>query len=80
MRAAEETAGCEKQPGSEAYGAPSVTLVCDDRQRRIATYRGLFGDAWLSCSLGLPGRPGDRELLDRTGRWCVAAAEAASAT
>lgn len=78
LQAAEETAGCERQSGTEAYGAPSVTLVCDYKARRFASYRGLFGDAWLSCSLGLPGRPADKELLDRTGRWCVAAAEAAS--
>lgn len=78
VQAAEGTAGCERQTGTEAYGAPSVALVCDYRERRFATYRGLFGDAWLSCSLGLPGTPVDRELLDRTGRWCVAVAQAAA--
>lgn len=78
VRAAEETAGCEPQPGAEEYGGPSVALICDYRERRFASYRGLFGDAWLSCSLGLPGDPADRELLDRTGRWCVAVAEAAA--
>lgn len=78
VRTAAEAGGCEQPPGAEEYGAPSVALVCDYRARSFASDRGLFGDAWLSCSLGLPGKPADRELLDRTGRWCVAVAQAAA--
>jgi hypothetical protein len=42
------------------------------------TFHGLFGDAWLSCSLSAVGADQDG-LVDRTGRWCVAVAQAASA-
>ena len=41
-----------------------------------ASYRGLFGDAWLACSLTAPG---ERDaVLEKAGAWCVAAARAAS--
>lgn len=76
--------GCAKRSHAGAYGDPTLTLVCIYRERTIASYRGLFGDAWLSCSLALPeargaaGRTTPKDLLDRTGRWCVAAAQAAS--
>ncbi len=73
--------GCEIQPDAPAYGDPSVALVCRTRDGATASYRGLFGDAWLSCSLTLPAgseNAGNRPLLERTGRWCVAVARAAS--
>ncbi len=81
--AVRETKGCTPQPEAEEYGAASVALVCAGPQRTFASYRGLFGDAWLTCSLAVPGGPAserltDERLLDRAGRWCVAVAEAAS--
>lgn len=70
--------GCEVDPEAPAYGDPTVAVICGDADRVTASYRGLFGDAWLSCSLALPGRTGQQELLERAGRWCVAVAEAAA--
>lgn len=69
---------CRQPAQAPAYGAPSVALVCPAGDRRWASFRGLFGDAWLSCSLAAPATLDEDELLDRAGRWCVAVAEAAS--
>jgi hypothetical protein len=62
--------GCEPVPAAPAYGDPSAAVRCG----REISFRGLFGDAWLSCSLQTPGTPPD---VDRAGRWCVAVAQAA---
>ncbi|WP_028642980.1 hypothetical protein [Nocardioides sp. URHA0020] len=67
---------CERLTDAPAYGAPSVAVSCTTKRGGRTTVQGLFGDAWLSCSLQVPGSPPD---IDRTGRWCVAVAEAASA-
>ena len=69
---------CTEPAQAPAYGAPSVALICPAGNRRWASFRGLFGDAWLSCSLSAPAALSDEELLDRAGRWCVAVAEAAA--
>jgi hypothetical protein len=70
--------GCKRQRPAPAYGDPGVALVCGYRKDDFASYRGLFGDAWLACSLGLPKRTPEQQLLDRAGKWCVAVAQAAS--
>ena len=70
--------GCTTAAPAPANGAPSVALVCPAGDRTWASFRGLFGDAWLSCSLAAPAQLGEKELLDRAGRWCVAVAQAAS--
>lgn len=78
VAAAGRTPGCAPLPGAPAYGAPSVALVCTNGDQRSITFRGLYGDAWLACSLSLPaGLPQD-QLVDRAGRWCVAVAQAAA--
>ncbi|UUW92583.1 hypothetical protein [Pimelobacter simplex] len=78
VAAAGRTPGCAPLPGTPAYGAPSVGLVCTNGDQRSITFRGLYGDAWLACSLSLPaGLPQD-QLVDRAGRWCVAVAQAAA--
>lgn len=69
---------CSRAPTAPAYGAPSVALVCPAGDRRWVSFRGLFGDAWLACSLAAPASLSEDELLDRAGRWCVAVAEAAA--
>lgn len=72
------TKGCAPLPGAPAYGTPSVALLCTAGDQRSVTFRGLYGDAWLACSLSLPaGLPQD-QLVDRAGRWCVAVAQAAA--
>lgn len=82
--AARSRQGCRPQPDAPAYGKPSVALVCGSGSgqggqggRLEASYRGLFGDAWLVCSVSGPGPR--RELVERTSRWCAATLQAASA-
>ncbi len=81
VTAAEGERACAPQPDAPAYGAPSVALLCDGRTMRVVSFRGLFGDAWLGCSLAVRSgaRISDEGLVDRAGRWCVAVAQAASA-
>ena len=81
-REAERAEGCESSP-TPAYGAPSVGLVCRDADGVRASYRGLFGDAWLTCELATPepapGTEADAtELRERAGVWCVGIALAAT--
>jgi hypothetical protein len=71
--------GCEAVAGAPAFGSPSVATSCASDTDLQASYRGLFGDAWLACSITAPVAGTERpELLDRAGRWCVAVARAAS--
>ena len=70
--------GCRPAGSAPAFGTPSVALVCASGDLRTASFRGLFGDAWLSCSLTLPAGAAGDDLLTRAGRWCVAVAEASS--
>ena len=66
-----------------AYGEPSAGLVCTSTRGREVTFRGLFGDAWLVCSLrtaGVSAGESTNQAVDRAGRWCVAAARAAALT
>jgi hypothetical protein len=72
--------GCRPEPQDPGFGQKSVAVVCEADGETTASYRGLFGDAWLSCSLAVAtGSVQDSALLDRTGRWCVQVAEAARA-
>lgn len=82
VTAAEGERACAPQPDAPAYGEPSVALLCTGKVMRVVSYRGLFGDAWLACSLAVRSgaKISDDGLTDRAGRWCVAVAEAASAT
>jgi len=81
LRRARDAKGCEPIPDAPAYGEPSLGLFCTGRLGQEVSFRGLFGDAWLVCSLRFadvsPGQSRD-EAVDRTGRWCVAVARAAS--
>jgi hypothetical protein len=75
LRSARRAEGCEAQPAAAAYGAPSLALVCEQARGRVeASYRGLFGDAWLTCTL--TGRLGP-DALDRAEDWCVSVLAAA---
>ena len=60
-----------------AFGEPST--ICRTQADGVTTYtfRGLFGDAWLTCRLVVGA--GQEETLDRAGRWCAAVATGASA-
>ncbi|GAA4696999.1 hypothetical protein [Nocardioides conyzicola] len=70
-RQARRAEGCQSLADAPAYGAPSTAVRCG----RGLAFQGLFGDAWLTCSLQTAATPPD---LDRTGRWCVSVAQAAS--
>lgn len=59
-------AGCHAVPDL-TYGAPSTALRCG-RTIRLA---GLFGDAWLTCTLATTD-------ADLAGRFCLAVARAAA--
>lgn len=72
------TTGCASDTEAPAFGDPSLALVCRSGGRAEASYRGLFGDAWLSCSVSVATADADpKDLVDRAGRWCVAVAVAA---
>ena len=60
-----------------AFGEPST--ICRTQADGVTTFtfRGLFGDAWLTCRLVVGA--GQEETLDRAGRWCAAVATGASA-
>jgi pyruvate/2-oxoglutarate dehydrogenase complex dihydrolipoamide acyltransferase (E2) component len=78
QRGAEHAKGCDPVPGASPYGARTAAVRCTSGGRVATSFHGLFGDAWLSCSL--TARGGDRAaLLDRTDRWCVTVAQAAAA-
>lgn len=72
------TTGCEVT-GPASYGSPSVGLVCAGDGPARASFRGLFGDAWLACELTSsdPAVVPD-ELVERAGAWCVGVAKGAA--
>ncbi len=61
------------------YGRPSIATRCGSRGFVEEGYRGLFGDAWLSCTLAFTGPEQPHDLTERADRWCVQVVEAASA-
>lgn len=76
IRAARATDGCAERRDAPAYGSVSIARTCPVDQGFEASYRGLFGDAWLACSLTTRG--GRASVLAQAGAWCVAVAEAAA--
>ncbi len=78
-RAARAEDGCEPIGDEADFGKPSAAVVCDGGRRPMASYRGLFGDAWLICNVTADADVPRAELTDRAGRWCVAVVEAARA-
>lgn len=77
------TAGdrCRRVDGP-AFGSPGVALHCDRGARAEVSFRGLFGDAWLTCTL-VPSASqlradGTEAAVDRAGRWCAGVAAAAA--
>ncbi|MCW2797280.1 hypothetical protein [Nocardioides sp.] len=71
--------GCRSLDAAPPFGSPTAAALCRSGTGLQVSYRGLFGDAWLTCSIAAPASGTERaELTDRTGRWCVAVARAAS--
>ena len=76
VRSAGQAPGCEAVDGP-AFGDPTLALTCTNDGGAQASYRGLFGDAWLVCEVVRP--PGATwDVVDRAGRWCVGVLEAAA--
>lgn len=68
------TAGCTRAPDAPAYGHPSLSLSCRVHGATEVSYRGLFGDAWLTCTL----RSRADDVALQAARWCAAVASGAS--
>lgn len=67
---------CRPVPGAGEFGAPGATALCDlDTGNTLVRRAGLFGDAWLTCTLSAAGRPDD--LTERANEWCVQVVTAA---
>jgi hypothetical protein len=75
VASAKKAAGCQAGTGP-AFGSPTLVLTCQDEAGATrASYRGLFGDAWLVCEVELTDSTVD--VVDVAGRWCVAVVQAA---
>ena len=81
VAATESADGCERVPDAPAFGRPSAATECQQKGRTTLTFRGLFGDAWLSCSVAIPAATAtgaaQPDLADRAGRWCTEVVRAA---
>lgn len=67
---------CSTTPQTD-FGRVSLATSCAEDGVTEQTYRGLFSDAWLTCSLSVPDESSD--LDQRTSAWCVSVLEAARA-
>jgi hypothetical protein len=78
VAAAERGPGC-RPTDSYDFGTPSAGVLCNVRGGREASYRGLFVDTWLVCSLTDRRRQlPTGKLVERAGLWCVQVAQAAA--
>jgi hypothetical protein len=77
VTSASQAKGCNAT-AQPAFGHPSVGLTCTARHGVSASYRGLFGDAWLTCEVDATAGSDPRKLADRAGRWCVGVVRAAA--
>ncbi|MGZ5398649.1 MAG: hypothetical protein ACXWDM_01465 [Nocardioides sp.] len=69
-------ATCRPAPEPGDFGAPGATATCSlDSGGTLVERAGLFGDAWLTCSVLAAGNPVD--LAERVSEWCVHVVEAA---
>jgi hypothetical protein len=70
-------AGCRLLDGY-SFGSPGTGSLCVSGGRKEAAYRGLFVDAWLTCSVTDGGREklAEKVLLKKAGDWCVQVATA----
>jgi len=68
-------ATCRAAPNAADFGAPGATATCTlDTGNTLIERAGLFGDAWLTCSVMAAGDPAD--LAARASEWCVQVVEA----
>ena len=76
IKVARKAPGCEVVNGP-AFGAPTLASTCTKDGVVRASYRGLFGDAWLVCEVARPAGA-DWDVVDRAGPWCVGTLQAAA--
>ncbi|MFN8190401.1 MAG: hypothetical protein U0R78_08150 [Nocardioidaceae bacterium] len=84
-KAATAADGCTEVEGAARFGDPSAAVQCltrtgDRLQGTTVTYQGLFGDAWLACSLAVPGDTVRVDQGDQASRWCAAVVAAAASS
>lgn len=83
-RAATRTKGCDPVADAPRFGSRGVAVRCAGGTGGtdvVTAFHGLFGDAWLSCSVETSGSAPEppAEALDRAGRWCATVLQAAAA-
>ncbi|HET7385225.1 MAG TPA: hypothetical protein VFJ19_01020 [Nocardioidaceae bacterium] len=73
VRGARGRSGCTYPESAPGYGDPTLTSRCEQRHPdiEVVTLRGLFGDAWLSCQLTVPGHRHPKNAVARAQQWCV---------
>ena len=76
VKAAGKATGCTVGTGPP-FGTPTLALTCTKDGVTRASYRGLFGDAWLVCEVERPAGAA-ADIVDVAGRWCVGVLAAAS--
>ncbi|MDX6374277.1 MAG: hypothetical protein QOD98_3265, partial [Nocardioidaceae bacterium] len=76
VRSAAKGPGCEAADGPP-FGSPTLALTCTKDGVARASYRGLFGDAWVVCEVVRPAGA-TWDVADRAGRWCVGVLEASA--
>lgn len=69
VRAARTERGCRPLAEASDFGRPSVALACRTPRGVQASFRGLFGDAWLTCTV--TGDDAD-VVAGRADSWCAA--------
>jgi hypothetical protein len=77
VRSVKDTRGCRLVDG-QGFGSPGTGSVCTTKAGTEAAYRGLFTDAWFTCTLTADDLD-EPTLLKQAGQWCVSSAAAASA-
>lgn len=73
----EALSGRCSRTGTGGFGTPSVATRCRTDEGVQRSWRGLFGDAWLVCTLTGADPADVREV--RTSEWCVSVLDAARA-
>ena len=67
---------CRAMPDAEPFGVPGANALCTlNTGDTLVEHAGLFGDAWLMCTLTATAGPAD--LPARASEWCVQVVEAA---
>jgi hypothetical protein len=64
---------CQDDEAAPAFGDPYTSCLWRAGAMKGMRLAGLFGDAWLSCSLTLAAAS-EEELTRRATRWCAAVA------